>query len=285
MNMTTSVRERSSSGALTTALDDGGRSRYGTAGGTTESLDEVGPGSDGHALTAPGSPVVTALRVSLLMVAAVAIGVVANLTLVSRLEQRATQFKETGQLRYKFAAETAPAGPVQGHHKPLALGTPMALLRIPSIGVKEIVDEGTTGQILMAGPGHLPSTVFPGGLGTSVIYGRASTYGGPFARIAQLHKGAKILVTTQDGPPGGAVFEVTDIRTAGQKIPAIGRGGCPGSYARRRPRSRCSYRRGPSTWTPILWGLPFPPFVPWSRGKTFRPPSCLWALMWEACGC
>jgi sortase (surface protein transpeptidase) len=159
------------------------------------------------------------------MVAAVAIGVVANLTLVSRLEQRATQFKETGQLRYKFAAETAPAGPVQGHHKPLALGTPMALLRIPSIGVKEIVDEGTTGQVLMAGPGHLPSTVFPGGLGTSVIYGRASTYGAPFARIAQLPKGAKILVTTQDGPPGGAVFEVTDTRTAGQRIPAIGRGG------------------------------------------------------------
>jgi LPXTG-site transpeptidase (sortase) family protein len=148
-----------------------------------------------------------------------------NVAVVSRLEQRATQFNELGQFRYALAAGTAPINPAQGHRKPLALGTPLALLTIPSIGLKEVVDEGTNSKVLLAGPGHLPSTVFPGGLGTSVIYGRASTYGGPFAKISQLHKGALILVTIQDGPTNTAVFRVTDIRTDGQKIPPIGAGG------------------------------------------------------------
>ena len=167
----------------------------------------------------------TALRVGLLVLAAVAIGVALNLVLVSRLEQSTTQFKELGQFRYQLAAATGPISPAQAHHQPLALGTPMALLTIPSIGVKEVVDEGTTSQVLLAGPGHLPSTVFPGGLGTSVIYGRAGTYGGPFSRLSQLRKGDRILVTIQDGPVNTAVFKVTDIRTSGQKVPALGRGG------------------------------------------------------------
>lgn len=164
------------------------------------------------------------VRLGLLMVTALTIGLVLNLVLVSRLEQSATQFKELAQFRYTLAGGTGPIGPSQ-NHVPLALGTPMALLTIPSIGVKEVVDEGTNGQVLLAGPGHLPSTVFPGGLGTSVIYGRAGTYGGPFARIAQLHKGARILVTIQNGPTNTAVFRVTDIRKGGQRIPPIGRGG------------------------------------------------------------
>jgi LPXTG-site transpeptidase (sortase) family protein len=159
------------------------------------------------------------------MLAAVTIGLALNLTLVSRLEQRAAQFRELSQFRYELAAGTGPIRPTQGHDRPLALGTPMALLTIPSLGVREVVDEGTNSQVLFAGPGHLPSTVFPGGLGTSVIYGRASTYGGPFARISQLHEGARILVTIQSGPTNTAVFRVTDIRRGGVKVPAIGHGG------------------------------------------------------------
>jgi sortase A len=169
--------------------------------------------------------VVSVLRIALLVVAVTMIGVALNLVVVSRLEQRSSQFREFGQLRYQFAGGTGPISPVQSHHVPLAMGSPMALLTIPSIGLREVVDEGTTSQVLLSGPGHLPSTVFPGGLGTSVIYGRASTYGGPFAKIAQLRKGARILVTIQDGPINTAVFRVSDIRTGGQRIPAIGRGG------------------------------------------------------------
>src|ERR1700691_1872497 len=133
--------------------------------------------------------VVSVLRIALLVVAVTMMGVALKLVVVSRLEQRSSQFREFGQLRYQFAGGTGPISPVQSHHVPLALGTPMALLTIPSIGLREVVDEGTNSQVLLSGPGHLPSTVFPGGLGTSVIYGRASTYGGPFAKISQLRKG------------------------------------------------------------------------------------------------
>jgi sortase A len=167
---------------------------------------------------------VSILRVSLLTLAALTIGLALNLVLISRLEQSTRQFKELGQFRFSLAAGTAPIGPLQGG-KPLALGTPMALLTIPSIGLKQVVDEGTNSEVLLSGPGHLPSSAFPGGLGTSVIYGRASTYGGPFARIGQLRKGARIMVTIQNAPTNTAVFRVSDIRTGGQKIPPIGRGG------------------------------------------------------------
>jgi LPXTG-site transpeptidase (sortase) family protein len=186
--------------------------------------EAIGPEAQVHDDPAQGGALLAVARVTLLVVAAVAIGVALNLVLVSRLEQSATQFKEIGQLRYQFAAVIGPSGPRQGH-KILALGTPMAVLTIPSLGVKEVVDEGTNSQVLEAGPGHLPSTVFPGGLGTSVIYGRAGAYGGPFAHISQLHKGARILVTVQNGPVNTVVYRVADVRTAGQKVPAIGRGG------------------------------------------------------------
>ena len=185
------------------------------------SAEEVDPGRSAHR----GEAVFSVVRVALIMVAAIAIGILLNLTLIGRIEQSATQFKELSQFRYALVAGTAPISPVQAHHQPLALGTPLALLTIPSIGLKEVVDEGTNSQVLIAGPGHLPSTVFPGGLGTSVIYGRASMYGGPFARVPQLHQGARILVTMQAGPTNTVVFRVTDIRTGGQKIPPISAGG------------------------------------------------------------
>ncbi len=203
-----------------------GRAGGALAGASARSAietDRSSPGTD-PLPPAKGDVVFSVVRVGLLMVTALTIGVALNLTLVSRLEQSATQFKELAQFRETLAEGTGPIGPVQ-NHEPLALGTPMALLTIPSIGMKEVVDEGTNSEVLQAGPGHLPSTVFPGGLGTSVIYGRASTYGGPFARIAQLPRGARIVVTIQNGPTNTAVFRVTDIRRVGQRIPPIGRGG------------------------------------------------------------
>jgi LPXTG-site transpeptidase (sortase) family protein len=219
--MTMFVRERQAPGTPTGVVRADGENIGGPA-----LHPATAPGPDGETRTEStrGGAVMTAVRVVLLMVGVVAIGVALNLVLVSHLEQKTAQFKEISQLRYQFAAETGPVSPVQDH-KPLPLGTPMAVLTIPSIGVKEVVDEGTTSQVLLAGPGHLPSTVFPGGLGTSVIYGRAGSYGGPFARISQLHKGDRILVTIQDGPVNTAVFRVADIRIAGQKIPPIGHGG------------------------------------------------------------
>ena len=150
----------------------------------------------GEALPGPPHPLVSQVRSALVMVALLAIGLVIQLTWVSGWVHRSAQTSLYNQFRTELALGTAPLG---AKHPSLALGKPMALITIPSIGVNQVVTEGTTGKVLMSGPGHLRSTVFPGGAGTSVIMGRSSSYGGPFGRIHQLRPGARIRVITQVG--------------------------------------------------------------------------------------
>lgn len=175
----------------------------------------------GHA---PTRSMAEIIRTGLAVVAALAFGFALNVAVGSNVEHRAAQTKEFNILRSELTATTsalAPTGPRLSDGKPLPPGTPMALIRIPAIGVSEVVDEGTSSPVLMDGPGHLRSSVFPGGIGTSEIFGRSSTYGAPFAHIAQLRKGARITVTTQDGT---FTFAVLDVRRAGARIPPLGAG-------------------------------------------------------------
>jgi sortase A len=161
------------------------------------------------------------MSMALFLLAALALGFVANLVVVSPLEHQVAQTKAFNLLRYEFAQGTAPIHPRDAAHKLLALGTPIAVLDIPAIGVKEVVSEGTTSAVLIAGPGHERSTVFPGGAGTSVILGRAAAYGGPFGRLNELRTGALIKVTTQVGT---STFRVIDRRKAGDVIPHLAQG-------------------------------------------------------------
>ncbi|NHA00350.1 hypothetical protein G5V59_10155 [Nocardioides sp. W3-2-3] len=59
----------------------------------------------------------------------------------------------------------------------------------PRLDVEQVVVEGTAPGDLFAGPGHLRSTVLPGQAGTSLVYGRAATYGGPFGRLDEPARG------------------------------------------------------------------------------------------------
>jgi sortase A len=171
----------------------------------------------------PGAPhpLVSQVRSALVMVALLTIGLVFQLTWVSGWVHRSAQNSMYNQFRSELALGTAPLGP---RHPLLALGQPMALITIPSIGVSQVVAEGTTGQVLTSGPGHLRSTVFPGGAGTSVIMGRSSSYGGPFGRIHELRPGARIKVITQVGT---SQFRVIAVQHGGgvvrQLIPGSGR--------------------------------------------------------------
>lgn len=165
-----------------------------------------------------GSLVPNVLHFGLFLLAGVTLGLAFNLVVGGRLEHRVAQTDAFNRFRDELALGTAPKGPRDSFHGLISLGTPIALLEIPSIGVKEVVGEGTTSAVLMAGPGHLRSTPFPGGAGTSVIFGRAAAYGGPFARLAQLHHGARITVTTQVGT---STFRVADLRRAGDVIPPL----------------------------------------------------------------
>lgn len=118
-------------------------------------------------------------------------------------------------LSKSFAAElgqlTAPTGPATE-------GAPVALLSIPQIGLSNaVVVEGTTSRDLTHGPGLVPASVLPGQAGLSVIYGKAITYGAPFAHLMQLNRGDRITVTTDQGT---ARYVVESFGTSTRPAPA-----------------------------------------------------------------
>ena len=91
---------------------------------------------------------------------------------------------------------------------------PVARLRVPDLGVDEIVLAGASGRTLAFGPGHLDQTAMPGAAGHSVISGHRDTH---FAFLADLAPAMKLEVQRADGGwrsyrvLGG---EVIDSRTA-----------------------------------------------------------------------
>jgi sortase A len=68
----------------------------------------------------------------------------------------------------------------------------LGLLSIPKIGVSYDVVQGTGTSSLERGPGHYPSTAFPGLGQTVAIAGHRTTYLAPFRNINELHRGNTI---------------------------------------------------------------------------------------------
>ena len=100
----------------------------------------------------------------------------------------------------------------------LSDGDPVARLEIPSLGVDQIVVEGTASAALTKGPGHRRDTFLPGQAGVSVLMGRATAYGGPFGRIQELPPGETISVITGQGEH---IYRVLGVRYAGDPSPAF----------------------------------------------------------------
>lgn len=127
-------------------------------------------------------------------------------------------------LRGQLANATAPVAGIDDRGRLLQPGTPVAVLDAPQIGLREVVVEGTSADVLASGPGHRRDTVWPGQAGTSVLMGRQSAYGGPFAALTDLRTGQVITVTTGQGR---SAYRVTAVRRAGDPQPAplaVGKG-------------------------------------------------------------
>ena len=80
-----------------------------------------------------------------------------------------------------------------------AIGSAVAVLFIPRLGVNEVVAEGSTVAGLKSGPGHVRASPIPGEFGNAVIVGHRTTYGAPFGRIGSLRKGDTVRVLTGQG--------------------------------------------------------------------------------------
>ena len=78
---------------------------------------------------------------------------------------------------------------------PATAGAPFATLAIPSIGLRELVREGVSADVLAAGPGHYPGTSVPGRGGTIALAGHRVTHTRPFLHINELRRGEPIVVT------------------------------------------------------------------------------------------
>ena len=154
--------------------------------------------------------------VSLTVLGALFLGFLADVWVIGSLRHNRDQQVEYAAFRYALANASAPVGPLDVDGKVVAIGTPVALLEIPELGLRQVVEEGTSSNVLMSGPGHLPGTVLPGQAGISVIMARRVLYGGPFHYLDQLQPKDTFTVTT-----GQAVstYRVTDLRRANDPLP------------------------------------------------------------------
>jgi sortase A len=154
---------------------------------------------------------------ALCILAALLLSLVAELTVVGSLQHSRDQQVDYASLRSQLAEGTAPTGQLDSNGGLLAPGTPVALLRIPALGIDEVVAEGTTSSILVSGPGHRRDSVMPGQPGTSVIFGRQAAYGGPFGRLIDLPVGSPIEVVNGQGT---FTYIVSGVRGPGAPQPA-----------------------------------------------------------------
>lgn len=93
-------------------------------------------------------------------------------------------------------------------NQPVPTGSPIALLEIPTLGLEEVVVEGTRSTELVRGPGHLRTSRLPNQPGVAVVLGRRLAYGRPFGRLDELRQGDELSVTTGQGTLSYTIDEV-----------------------------------------------------------------------------
>jgi sortase A len=120
---------------------------------------------------------------------------------------RSSLVKETNNHEIQRALEQAaalaklPTGPpkLAPHTGDPSEGEPVGDIRIPRIGLNQVVVEGTDTPDLRKGPGHYIGTPMPGQAGNASVAGHRTTYGHPFYNLDGVQKGDPIVVTTLQG--------------------------------------------------------------------------------------
>lgn len=105
----------------------------------------------------------------------------------TRVQQRVLRALDTQRRRIAFLAREA--------RRTAQTGDPIGRIAIPRIGADFVVVQGTDSATLRKGPGHYPSTTFPGLPGTVAIAGHRTTYLAPFRNVDELRHGDRIVLT------------------------------------------------------------------------------------------
>ncbi len=98
-------------------------------------------------------------------------------------------------------------------------GSPVAILEIGSLHLRQVVVEGSTPGQTQKGPGHVTGSAAPGQPGNSAVIGRRGMFGAPFADLGHLQTGDEILVTTTQGQ---SVYRVDTVDTKAIVPVAVG---------------------------------------------------------------
>jgi len=119
----------------------------------------------------------------------------------SSLQQQTDNQKIRHDLAEAAALNKLPTGPptTAPHTGDPAEGEPIGDIRIPVIGINQVVVEGTNTPDLRKGPGHYIGTPMPGQPGNAAVAGHRTTYGHPFYNLDGVKKGDPIVVTTLQG--------------------------------------------------------------------------------------
>lgn len=104
----------------------------------------------------------------------------------TRVQRRVLRALATQRRRVEFLAREA--------RRTAQDGDPIGRIEIPRIGADFVVVQGTDTASLRKGPGHYPSTTFPGLPGTVAIAGHRTTYLAPFRKVDELKRGDRIVL-------------------------------------------------------------------------------------------
>jgi sortase A len=108
-------------------------------------------------------------------------------------------------------------------------GDAVARLRIPRLGLNEIIVNGTDANTLKRGPGRYLGSAMPGEGELVYVAGHRTTYGAPFSRIDKLRKGDRVFVElpygtleyTITGHRIVAATETSVLKSKGQELLAL----------------------------------------------------------------
>lgn len=184
----------------------------------TRPVRQIRPGEPGEALQVFSS--------ACTIVALVCIWMILQMLVFGRLSEDRSQHLLYSQFRSELAQETAPTGALDYNGNPVVEASPVALMSIPAIGIRDmVIVDGTASGDLLDGPGHWRKTPLPGSAGWSEVMGRRTTYDAPFARITSLKAGDTIDILAAQGT---TTYVVKDVRRAGDPIPAMPAGSTAG---------------------------------------------------------
>lgn len=118
---------------------------------------------------------------------------------LDRLEHRPVPAGELAALRRLSGLERRLAFEARAFGRHLTDGQAIGRIRIPSIGVAQVMVQGTDESALMNGPGHYPATPLPGEHGTVGVAGHRTTYGAPFRHLDGVRPGDRIVLSMPYG--------------------------------------------------------------------------------------